>query len=272
MPTLSEVIAGLSFLTTGLAVVGLVVTAGLITVIRDWRVSLAALLTQYLLVGFLLTQLIIPEVAAVKVLVGALICPILYLTARRASWGRQESRSTGCEVFPVGLPFRLLAVVLMGLVASSLLSSYPLPEVPRDIGFACYWLALAGLLVLILTTEPLKAGLGLLTFMAGFELFYAALESSLSVVGSLGIINLFMALAIAYLASARGPAQRVGDVEGFASSAERCLSNVSSPFSQWKALVHWLCSWEGKSKFEGIPKFLRFRCTSPEEAEPVEEQ
>ena len=68
--------------------------------------------------------------------------------------------------------------------------------------FACYWLALVGLLVMILTAEPLKAGLGLLTFMAGFELFYAALESSLSVVGLLGIVNLFMALAIAYLASA----------------------------------------------------------------------
>ena len=112
-------------------------------------------------------------------------------------------------MFPVGLPFRLLAVVLTGLVASSVLNSYPLPEMPRDISFACYWLALIGLLAMILTAEPLKAGLGLLTFMAGFELFYAALESSLSVadllraVGLLGIVNLFMALAIAYLASAR---------------------------------------------------------------------
>ena len=208
MLTLSEVIARLSFLTASPAVVGLVVTASLIIVVRDWRVSLAALLAQYLLVGFLLTRLITPEVATVKTLIGALICPILYLTARRVRWGRQRSKDevptlpTGWEVFPVGLPFRLLAVVLIGLVASSLLNSYPLPEVPRDIGFACYWLALMGLLAMILTAEPLKAGPGLLTFMAGFELFYAALESSLSVVGFLGIVNLFIALAMAYLASA----------------------------------------------------------------------
>ena len=208
MPTLSEVIARLSFLTASPAVVGLVVTASLIIMVRDWRASLAALLAQYLLLGFLLTRLIPLEVATVKTLIGALICPILYLTARRGRWGRQRDKDqpsplpTGWEVFPVGLPFRLLAVVLMGLVASSLLKSHPLPEVPRDIGFACYWLALVGLLVMILTAEPLKAGLGLLTFMAGFELFYAALESSLSVVGLLGIVNLFMALAIAYLASA----------------------------------------------------------------------
>jgi hypothetical protein len=208
VPTLSEVIARLSFLTASPAVVGLVVTASLIIMVRDWRASLAALLAQYLLLGFLLTRLIPFEVATVKTLIGALICPILYLTARRGRRGRQRDKDrpsplpTGWEVFPVGLPFRLLAVVLMGLVASSLLKSHPLPEVPRDIGFACYWLALAGLLVMILTAEPLKAGLGLLTFMAGFELFYAALESSLSVVGLLGIVNLFMALAIAYLASA----------------------------------------------------------------------
>ena len=208
MPTLSEVIARLSFLTTSPAVAGLVVTASLIIVLRDWRVSLAALLAQYILVGFLLTRLIAPEVATVKTLVGALICLILYLTARRVRWGRQSkdevpTSSILQEVFPVSLPFRLLAVILMGLVTSSLLNNYPLPELPKDIGFACYWLALMGLLAMILTTEPLKAGLGLLTFMAGFELFYVALEKSLSVVGFLGIVNLFMALAIAYLASAK---------------------------------------------------------------------
>jgi hypothetical protein len=209
VPTLSEVIARLAFLTASPAVAGLVATASLIIVVRDWRVSLAALLAQYLLMGFLLTRLITHEVAAVITLVGALICSILYLTARRVYWGRQRSKNetspmpTGWEVFPVGLPFRLLAVVLTGLVTSSLLNSYPLPQVPRDIGFACYWLALIGLLAMILTAEPLKAGLGLLTFMAGFELFYAALENGLSVVGFLGIVNLFMALAIAYLASAR---------------------------------------------------------------------
>jgi hypothetical protein len=209
VPTLSEVIARLSFLTASPAVVSLVVTASLIVVVRDWHISLTALLAQYLLVGFLLTRLIPPEVATVKTLVGALTCLILYLTARRVRWGRQRDNDeastlpTVWEVFSVGLPFRLLAVVLMGLVASSLLNSYPLPEVPRDMGFACYWLILTGLLAMILTAEPLKSGLGLLTFMAGFELFYAALESSLSVAGLLGVVNLFMALAIAYLASAR---------------------------------------------------------------------
>ncbi len=237
MPTLPEVIAKLSFLRASPAVAGLVVTAALIIVVRDWRVSLMALLAQYLLLGFLLTRLLLPEVATVKTLVGALICPILYLTARSglarqveegrgylspgfaaqarsARRNRQGSRSIGQETFSPGRPFRLLAAILIGLVTTSLLNSYPPPEVPRDIGFACYWLGLMGLLAMILTTEPLRAGLGLLTFMSGFELFYAALESSLSVIGLLGIVNLLMALAIAYLASAKEPAPEAGGREG----------------------------------------------------------
>ncbi len=209
MPPLSELIARLAFLTTGPAVAGLVVTASLIILLRDWRTSLAALLAQYLLTGFLLTRLITPEVATVKTLVGALVGLILYLTARRRPWDRPGNPyepyrlpPTDQEAFPVSAPFRLLALILTGLVVHSLLNSYPPPEVPRDIGFACYWLTLMGLLTMILTTGPWKAGLGLLTFMTGFELFYAALESSLSVMGFLEIISLFMALAIAYLVMA----------------------------------------------------------------------
>jgi hypothetical protein len=35
-------------------------------------------------------------------------------------------------------------------------------------------------------TEPLKAGLGLLTFLAGFQLFYYALEQALVLIGFFG--------------------------------------------------------------------------------------
>jgi len=60
-----------------------------------------------------------------------------------------------------------------------------------------------GLLTAIWAGEPLKVGLGLLTFEGGFELFYTTQEKSLSVMGLLGIANLLVALAIAYLVSAQ---------------------------------------------------------------------
>ena len=202
MPTLSDVLAKLSFLMTTPAVVGLVITAGLIVVIRDWRFSLAALSLQYVLVGLLLTRLIQPQVAVIKVLIGALVCVILYLTARLVDSGR-EGESPGRELSLANLAFRLLAAILVGLAAYGLSRRYPLPEVPSDIGLACYWLASQGLLALMLTEEPLKAGLGLLTLVTGFELLYSVLERSLSVAGFLGIANFLIALAIAYLAASR---------------------------------------------------------------------
>ena len=78
MPTFPEVLAKLSFLTTTPAIAGLVITASLIVVIKDWRLSLAALSVQYVLVGLLLTRLIQPQVALTKVLIGALVCIGLY--------------------------------------------------------------------------------------------------------------------------------------------------------------------------------------------------
>jgi hypothetical protein len=197
------------------AIVGLVITAGLIVVIRDWRLSLAALLGQYVLVGLLLTRLIQPQVALTKVLIGDLVCVVLYLTARLVSQDEKGSvsgqedaddsrsllRAIRKETSPADFAFRLLAALSVGLAVYGLSRRYPLPEVPSDIGFACYWLASLGLLVLMLTEEPLKAGMGLLTLITGFELFYSALEHSLSVAGFLGIANFLIALATAYLAA-----------------------------------------------------------------------
>jgi hypothetical protein len=221
MPTLPDVLAKLSFLMTTPAIVGVVITASLIVVIKDWRFSLAALLGQYVLVGLLLTRLIRPQVALTKVLIGDLVCVVLYLTARlvdvsereqeAAEDGRSPFRAIGGETSLPDLAFRLLATLFVGLAVYSLWKRYPLPQVPSDIGFACYWLASLGLLVLVLTDEPLKAGMGLLTLITGFELFYSALERSLSVAGFLGIANFLIALAIAYLTASSGTELATGE-------------------------------------------------------------
>jgi hypothetical protein len=52
--------------------------------------------------------------------------------------------------------------------------------------------------------------MGLLTFMSGFELFYAGLEQSLLVIGFLGMVNLLIALGVAYLASVRATPYKSG--------------------------------------------------------------
>ena len=80
------------------AVAGLILTAAVIFLSSHWRLSLAALLVQYLLVALTLTRLVQPELAIVRGLVGMLVVPILYMTARRADERRMpEEEGRGAE-------------------------------------------------------------------------------------------------------------------------------------------------------------------------------
>ena len=56
-----------------------------------------------------------------------------------------------------------------------------------------------GLLHLGLTNHPFRVTLGLLTVLSGFEILYAAVETSTLVAGLLAGINLGLALVCAYL-------------------------------------------------------------------------
>jgi len=68
-----------------------------------------------------------------------------------------------------------------------------------------------GLATFSLTSEPLMAGLGLLTFMSGAELFYSALEQSATTIGLLAVAHLSLALVIAYLTQTRHAYQALLD-------------------------------------------------------------
>jgi hypothetical protein len=207
----------LGVLTRELAVIGLLATGALIILVRDWRITLLTLLGQYVLAGVILSRLVLPEIALIKVLIGALVCPMLYLAARQSGWGLFSASNLLTRlprvgypdqdeptVFRVGLAFRAFAATLMFVLAVVISQTYPLPALPRDVGLGCIWLILAGLLVLMLTEEPLKAGPGLLTVIIGFELLYTPLEPSLIIVLLWATLNLLLAVAIAYLAAVRG--------------------------------------------------------------------
>ena len=210
MSIFAEILEKLSFLAGIPAVAGLALTASLIVVSGDWRLSLLALLAQYILAGLLSTRLLPLQLVQIKVYVGVLICPMLYWAARRVVWVRKKHRPSADSPLPswpaltMYLPFRVLGMVLIGLAVYALGSAYPLPQVPGDVGLACYWLGLSGLLGLIPTDEPFQAGVALLTFLTGCELFYAGLESSLLAMGLLGIGNLLLAVMIAYLTVIHG--------------------------------------------------------------------
>lgn len=234
MPTLPEILNQSQFVTQEATLFGLFITASVILVARDWRALILALLAQYILMGLILSRLVRPDIATLKVMIGAFICPILFLSARRVSASsfslvfsmsrREEGRSRVANWWQnfylvvslvrgrtrrrspaaTGFLFRVFATGLMVLVAITLSNSVPLPGLPASANTAVYWLALVGLTTLTLTEDPIKAGHGLFTVLTGFELFYATVESSLLLTGLWGTINLLIALAIGYLTVVKG--------------------------------------------------------------------
>jgi hypothetical protein len=216
MPTLLDLVRSVSFLAAMPAVAGLLITAGILVVNRDWRLNVIALTVQYFFVVLLLTRQIRLEVAAVKGLIGWLICMVFYLTERRASALERPAEVKAAIpaqrwqrwVMSARASFNLFAVILVAGAAYSAALRIPLPEteVPRDITLACYLLAGLGLLAIGISESPMQVGFGLLTFLSGFDLFYVAIEPSLAVAGLLGAVSFLIALAAAYLRTAQAAA------------------------------------------------------------------
>jgi hypothetical protein len=197
------------------AMAGMILTALIIFLTSDWRLSLTALLVQYILVGLALTRAIEAEVAVVKILAGCLAVFILYITARRIqeSKGNQISEASGPRFLglnvawkagPLGLPLRLLTVALILLALILLFADYQPTLVAADLAFVACWLGSMGAAGLILSGDPLRVAAALLTILAGFELIYAGLEPSLAIVGFFGAFILGVALAFAYLTTVQG--------------------------------------------------------------------
>lgn len=207
MPTLNELLTRVLSLTTTPAVIGILVTTSLLIVSQDWRVNLIALAVQYFFGVFLLTRQIRLEMAAIKGLIGWLNCLVFYLTERSISSpglpasgeDTPASRRWRRWVMSARASFGLLATLLIAVVAYAAARTFPLPVVSVDITVACYVLAGLGMLLVGLSGDPFKVGMGLLTFLLGFDLFYVALVPSLVVAGLLGAINFVIVLAMAYV-------------------------------------------------------------------------
>ncbi len=189
---------------------GVLVASGTIFLASDWRLSLTALLVQYMCVGLLLTRSIQGEIAILKALTGVLAVLILYITVRRVQeekgllpeqkepfaafrWGVADPHGS------LGLVLRLLACVLVVLALVRGFRSVHFPWVPAHFAFVALWMGGFGGLGLVLSGEPIRVATAILTILAGFDLLYAPLEPSLALVGLWSAMTLVAALAFSYL-------------------------------------------------------------------------
>jgi hypothetical protein len=162
-----------------------------------WRGTQIALSVQYLAVFWLVTLSWPIGMAMVKLVVGLMASAVLATTQP----GVDASHSL--EVPFSGRLFRILAALLMWIVVFSIFPAVEnLARVGQATSLGSTLLLGMGLLQMGMNRQSARVVIGLLTFLAGFEILYAAQESSVLVAGLLAIINLSLALVGAYLAAA----------------------------------------------------------------------
>lgn len=191
---------------------GLILTAGLVLLEPGWRTGLFALVFQYVLLTLLLTATVHPAVALVRLLSGALVILMLYITMRRVEIANRavppevlmaiygEPAVPSLPVFNVGLTFRFIAGAFVAVAIIGVASSMTFLGLPAFVLFGSLWLIAAGILVAILSRAPLRLGLGILTFTGGFNVLETATDGGLFLYGLLNISDLLLALVIAHLA------------------------------------------------------------------------
>lgn len=164
---------------------------------RDWRWSLGFLALQYAAAFLLLLQHWPLGMASVKLITGWIATAALGMT-------RQNLVS---EEFPPGgdwlgsRPFKLMGAfisILISLAAAPRLAAL-IPGIGLPLTLGSLMLIGAGLLQLGMTSRLLPVVTGLLSLLCGFEILYAAVESSILVSGLLSVANLGLALAGSYL-------------------------------------------------------------------------
>lgn len=179
-----------------ISVIMLLAASLLILITYNWRICVLSLAVQYL-AAFWLINLDYPlAMAAVKLVVGWMVCAMLGATP-------VELKQPDGQL--PGRLFRLLASAMVWILVFSIAPSV-LQWVPT--GMVILWGGLVligmGLLQIGMTTFAPRIVVGLLTILSGFEILYSALESSVLVVGLLAIVNLGMALAGSYLMTVSG--------------------------------------------------------------------
>lgn len=180
-----------------LAVLILVGTSVFLLISRDWRSSIIALSVQYLAVFWLVALNWPIGLSTVKLVAGWMAGAVL-----SASQPAEDFMDADAEV-PTAPLFRLLAAALVLVLAFSvaplLLKHFPAPENVLSGGLVLVGM---GLLHLGLTSRPTRVVVGLLTVLSGFEVLYAAVESSVLVAGLQVVVTLGLAFVGAYLVAA----------------------------------------------------------------------
>jgi hypothetical protein len=161
---------------------------------QDWRWSLGLLAVQYLAVFWMVQAHWPVSMAATKLVTGWMACAILGIAQLNAG---EEGKTEN-----TWLQGRLFNIFAAGMVLAATFALSLRVETWLGLSLPVAWGGLLliglGLLHLGITSDSFQVIIGLLTVLAGFEILYAAVESSALVAALLAVVNLGLALAGAY--------------------------------------------------------------------------
>lgn len=198
---------------TLIAAVVVTLTSLILLLTRDWRLSILILAAQYIGVFFLVSTSW-PILVTIIILIGGWISCIVLVMAivslpeltqledlERQPVGGKSSR-------PLVNFLRLFSERLFYILAAFLVLAVIGSQMPRLMGIvpgilpqqAWGGLVLVGLGLLItgFSDRPLQITVGLMTWLSGFVVLYAVVQSSLLMAGLLAGVNLALAMAGAY--------------------------------------------------------------------------
>ncbi|HVN16225.1 MAG TPA: hypothetical protein VMT73_10835 [Anaerolineales bacterium] len=185
----ATIVSWIAVFMLGVVIVGLLIS-------HDWRWSLGLLAALYVATAWLVGQHWPAGMAAVKLVTGWMAAAALGMT--HLALPEQEEEDTS---WPQGIPFRLFAAAIIVVIAFAAAQRIEdlIPGIGLPVVVGSLLLISSGLLQLGITSQILRVTIGLLTFLSGFEILYAAVESSILVAGLLAVANLGLALAGSYL-------------------------------------------------------------------------
>ena len=180
-----------------IAVLIALVTSVGVLLVRDWRTLIILLAVQYVAMFILCFGHLPLGMASVKVVVGWMSAAILGMTRSGSTAWESDEESN----LPRGRLFRLFAAGMVGIIVTGIAPR--VDNLMADAGIAVSAGSLLligmGLLHLGLTANTLRITLGLMTVLSGFEILYAAVETSVLVTALLAVVILGLALVGSYL-------------------------------------------------------------------------
>jgi len=188
----------MSLFLSWVVIVTIIISSVGILLVRNWRQLIIFLSVQYIGMFILVLQHLPLGMATVKIIAGWMSAAILGMT--RNNLGEPDEDESQ-SILPHGRFFRLIAAAIVGLIA---LTGAPfinsmMADAGTTVAGGSLLLIGMGLLHLGVSNQILRVTIGLMTVLSGFEILYAAVESSVLVVALLAVINLGLALVGSYL-------------------------------------------------------------------------